>query len=183
MSFLVLPIIGFTLSSAFEQKLARAIKNELSAYSYAILAVAEVENNKLLMPEQLMENQFNVIESGLYAGITELDLLDSPLEHQHKPSYLWQSYSLFSLNPPVILPKPLVGQSKFSEIILGGTKHFSFSLSVSFSTGINLEQIELSHNEHSSNELSNNISPEFPVTIHIIKDLRDFEDVRTARGF
>ncbi|MEW6983016.1 ATP-binding protein [Colwelliaceae bacterium 6471] len=68
---LILPIIGFTLNSAFEEQIKSAIKNELSAYSYSILAVAEVSNNELFLPEQLLENQFNVIQSGLYALITQ----------------------------------------------------------------------------------------------------------------
>lgn len=202
LSLLILPIIGFTLSSAFEQKLARAIKNELSAYSYAILAVAEVEDSKLIMPEQLMENQFNVIESGLYSTITAFSnktINDS--NELTSPEYLWQSYSLFSLKPPEILPEPLVGESEFSEIQLGETKHFSFSLSVSFTSEFNIDHFdnvdnfeeselsehELSDNEFSDNypaksgfsksELLNNTSIEFPVTIHIIKDLRDFEEI------
>ena len=69
MIIIVIPIIGFTLNNAFEVQVRSAVKNELSAYVYSILAVAEVENQQLFMPDQLLENQFNVIESGLYAVI------------------------------------------------------------------------------------------------------------------
>ena len=48
------------------------MQNELKAYSYSIFTVAEVEDNQLLMPEFLLENQFNVSNSGLYALISTL---------------------------------------------------------------------------------------------------------------
>ncbi|WP_252738802.1 ATP-binding protein [Colwellia sp. D2M02] len=151
---LVLPVIGFTLSNAFEQQLANAIKKELSAYSYSILAVAEVDNSQLLMPEQLLENQFNVVESGLYAEITAIT--PTTLNEQS----LWQSYSLLSLPPLSNLPSPKVGQREFSQIDIAGQAHFAFSYSVSF-----------------SDSFSGHGNDEFPVTIHIMKDLRDFEQL------
>ena len=40
MTVVMLPIIGFTLSNAFERQLSQAIKNELKAYSYSIFTVA-----------------------------------------------------------------------------------------------------------------------------------------------
>ena len=66
----LLPLIGITLNDAFKQQVNSAAESELSAYIYSILAVAEVENNQLQMPELLLENQFNTIQSGLYAFIS-----------------------------------------------------------------------------------------------------------------
>lgn len=156
MTVVMLPIIGFTLTKAFEKQLMLAIQNELKAYSYSIFTVAEVENNQLLMPELLLETQFNVNQSGLYALITAL-----PKDNQQtKPTKqtkldsepLWQSQSLLTFSLPAILPFPEVGQTQFSSIDLAGSSHLLYSFSVSF---------------------SDNGQP-FPVTLHLIKDQQDF---------
>ena len=70
MIMVILPIIAVIIVNSFEEHTVRSIKNELSAYSYSILAVAEVEQANLVMPETLIENQFNVSSSGLYAFIS-----------------------------------------------------------------------------------------------------------------
>ena len=71
MIFILLPIVGFIISNAYEKHMVASIENELSAYSYSILAIIEVEDNTLVMPEQLLETQFNVSQSGLYAVLTK----------------------------------------------------------------------------------------------------------------
>ena len=60
---ILMPLIGFMLNSAFQQQAKSSLKNELNAYIYSILAVAEVENGQLIMPELLLENQFNIIHN------------------------------------------------------------------------------------------------------------------------
>ena len=147
MTFIILPIIGVTLSNAFERQIVTSIKKELTAYSYSILAVAEVEEGSLSMPEQLLENQFNVIQSGLYAIISELNI-DPSQEYRQ----LWHSNSLLSISSPTISILPKVGNSRFSTLIINSKKHFIFSFSVSFS----------------SNEKN------VPLTVHIIKNYNDF---------
>ncbi len=151
MTVVMLPIIGFTLTNAFERQLSLAIKNELKAYSYSIFTVAEVENNQLLMPDSLLENQFNVSQSGLYALITPL-LLDSQKADSQTNKPLWQSQSLLTLAQPTSLPSPDVGQTKFSKISLADNSHLLYSFSVSFSEN----------------------GKAFPVTLHLIKDQRQF---------
>lgn len=146
MTVIMLPIIGLTLTNAFERQLSQAVKNELKAYSYSIFTVAEVDNNKLLMPELLLENQFNVSQSGLYALIAPL--LAS--NNENKP--LWQSQSLLTLSLPTSLPSPDVGKTKFSNINLAGSSHLLYSFSVSFSDN----------------------GQTFPVTLHLIKDQQQF---------
>jgi two-component system sensor histidine kinase PhoQ len=123
MIFILLPIIGFVLSSAFEKQLKSAVNNELSAYSYSILAVAEVEDEKLFMPEVLLENQFNVIDSGLYAQINRMGDSGQPL---------WISPSLLTQTLTSSLPRPTVGTSLFSEVSLANNHHFLYSFSVNF---------------------------------------------------
>ena len=148
MTVIMLPIIGFTLSSAFERQLMLGSQNELKAYSYSILTVAEVENNELVMPELLLENQFNVSQSGLYAVITPTDNVAILAESKPENRPLWQSQSLLTLSLPVLLPSPIVGETLFSTIDLEGSSHLLFSFSVSFF----------------------NNGQEFPITLHIIKD-------------
>ncbi|MBU2925623.1 ATP-binding protein [Colwellia sp. 4_MG-2023] len=148
MTVIMLPIIGFTLSSAFERQLMSGSQNELKAYSYSILTVAEVENNELVMPELLLENQFNVSQSGLYAVITPTDDVAILAESKPENRPLWQSQSLLTLSLPTLLPSPIVGETLFSTIDLEGSSHLLFSFSVSFF----------------------NNGQEFPITLHIIKD-------------
>ncbi len=122
MVIIILPIIGITLHNAFEKQIRSSVKNELSAYSYAILAVAEVENQSLFMPEQLLDNQFNVSQTGLYAVITAPD----------GKKILWQSKSLLGLTLPKDLPTPSLGKQSFNEITLDNKAHLIYSFSVSF---------------------------------------------------
>lgn len=124
MTIIVLPIIGLTLSKAFEKQVITSVSNELSAYSYSLLAVAEVENQTLFMPEQLLENQLNVIQSGLYGLITDV---------KNDNNVLWHSDSLLSIELPEILPLTTIGDSRFSTLVLDDKKHFIFSFTVSFS--------------------------------------------------
>lgn len=133
----------------------RSIENELSAYSYSILAVAEVEQDKLVMPGALIENQFNINESGLYAFISgeENAKKSAPEKYNlNKNSTLWRSESLLTLNLPQSLPNNLAqlvtGKTAFNTIELNQSSHFIYSYGVSF------------------NEGDKNI----PLTVHIVKD-------------
>lgn len=150
MTIVMLPVIGFTLTKAFERQLSVALENELTAYSYSILTVAEVEERQLLMPEYLLENQFNISQSGLYALINSLPKQNVPAEK------LWQSQSLLTLPLQALsaefIPSPKIGENVFSSVILEGRKHLLYSFSVSF---------------------SDNAQP-FPITLHLIKDQKEY---------
>ena len=149
MVIIILPVIAFIIMNSFEKHMVRSIENELSAYSYSILAVAEVEQHSLIMPEALIENQFNVSASGLYAFIT-------PQGKQLKDALLWRSQSLLTLSLPKKVPtqvaRLITGDKAFSSIDISGVPHFIFSYAISFSEG----------EEH------------FPMTVHIIKDKQTF---------
>ena len=168
MIVVMLPIIGITLNNAFDKQLKSAIKNELKAQSFSIFSVAEVENKQLLMPEQLLENQFNVIQSGLYALIATIPeplIPNLAVSYSSKPyikqtavtesSILWKSHSLLALPLPNQLPSPEIGKSFFSEQQLDGKIHLVYSFSASF----------------------NEEGQEFPITLHIIKDQSEFLSV------
>ena len=150
MTIVMLPVIGFTLTNAFDRQLSVAMKNEITAYSYSILTVAEVDNNQLEMPEYLLENQFNISQSGLYALINSLPNKNFSVET------LWQSQSLLTLSlqtlSPELIPSPKIGENVFSAITLEGKEHLLYSFSVSF---------------------SDNARP-FPITLHLIKDQKEF---------
>jgi len=148
MTVVMLPIIGFTLTNAFELQLSQGMKNELKAYSYSIFTVAEVENGELLMPELLLENQFNVSQSGLYALITPL--FNS--EQQGQNTVLWQSKSLLAMLLPSPLGSPKIGKTQFSKIYLADREHLLYSFSASFSDN----------------------GQAFPITLHLIKDQQEF---------
>ena len=159
----LIPLIGFTLNDAFKQQVKSATRNELSAYVSAVLAVTEVQNQQLVMPEQLLENQFNVIQSGLYA------LISAPAGHKsnnnpvlsqlkNTSSIAWQSNSFLGLEAPDDLPSPPTGQSEFSEIKLEGKPYLIYSFSAIFE-------------QHPTSKQTQPL----PLTIHIIKDQADFQ--------
>jgi len=152
MVFILLPLVGYTIVNSYEKHMVASVKNELSAYSYSILAVAEVEKHQLQMPEFLLENQFNVSHSGLYASFTE---------SENSLNGLWQSKSLLGIDFPRIEAIPDIGQHHFYQTKLQAkslsepneTSYFVYSISVSFS----------------SNALP------FATTLHIIKDKEQFQ--------
>ncbi|MEI8601531.1 ATP-binding protein [Shewanella sp. PP-Sp27a-2] len=142
----LLPLIGVALNDAFTEQVKSATKNELSAYVYSILAVTEVENKQISIPELVLENRFNLIQSGLYAIATTEDA-------SGKQTIVWHSQSFMGMMPPPHFTIPATGQSAFEQIELAEQPHLIYSFSVSFA----------SQNQN------------VPVTIHIIKDEREFQ--------
>lgn len=160
----VLPSIGIALNNAFEQQVRANVQDQLNAYFYSILAVTEMENGELLMPEALLDNQFNVINSGLYALISGANLLKVSTGPE-QPSIRWFSNSFLGANISHALPTPEVGKSRFAQIELNGEAHFIYSFSVRFDVlGTGDEQ-----NEKSA-----------PITLHIIKDLASIIEQQNA---
>jgi len=159
MTFIILPIIGLTLSNAFEKQIINSVKKELTAYSYSLLAVAEIDQQTLFMPDQLLENQFNVMQSGLYGVITKLNGTKTNSERNAEDTnrinntVLWHSNSLLSIDKPLIPSSPKVGQTSFSTFNFEQQQHFIFSLSVSFTSS----------------------KGDFELTVHVIKNYDDFE--------
>jgi len=154
MIFILLPIVGLIISNAYEKHMVASLKNELSAYSYSILAIIEVENNTLVMPEQLLENQFNVSQSGLYAALTmspkvrQNNKVNAPSTVSEK---IWSSQSLLSPWHAENFQQPNLGASAFYQAEIANQQHFVYSLSVSYGS-----------EQHP-----------FPMTLHIIKQQHD----------
>ena len=152
MVMVILPIVAFFISNAYQKHMNASVENELVAYSYSILAVAELEDGLLLMPEALAENQFNTSESGLYALMTSKGNI---------PRTLWRSSSLLAMVIPYELQSPKVGESRFYSIPVDDINHFVYSFSVSFSDSLN--------QENSLQEM----------TLHIIKQQADYQLLMT----
>lgn len=153
MIMVMLPVIGITLSNAFNEQLKSALENELRAYSFSIFSVAEVEDNQLQMPEMLLENQFNVIQSGLYAEIiSKPPTMASASNHKSDSKILWQSNSLMGVMVTEDLPSPKVGDFVFTQVLIENQPHMAYSISVSFGE----------------------YEGAFPVTLHIFKNEAEF---------
>ena len=167
--FLILPLLGLALSAAFEKHLLSSIKNELSAHNYAILAVAEVEQQQLSMPLQLAEPLFNTPQSGLYAVISPLAKAtegSNDFEHNlHNDNRnlslankaLWTSGSLLGIELPEIMQPKQLATPAFQQLHLSEQHYFVFSFAVSFSE----------------------LDGEFPIVVHIVKDDDSFEHLVT----
>lgn len=131
-----------------------SLKNELSAYSYSILAIIEIENSTLVMPEQLLETQFNVSQSGLYAVLSSSFPTMQNNSVNKRPTLsnkLWSSQSLLSPWQTERFQQPHLGDSAFYQAEIATQPHFVYSLSVSYGS----EQ------------------QPFPMTLHIIKQQKD----------
>ena len=142
----LLPLIGVALNDAFTEQVKSATKNELSAYVYSILAVTEVDNQRISIPELVLENRFNLVQSGLYAIATTEDTSGTQ-------AIVWHSQSFMGITPPPHFTIPATGQSAFEQITLADKPHLVYSFSVSFASQ----------------------DQNVPVTIHIIKDELAFQ--------
>lgn len=159
-TLVVLPSIGIALNKAFEQQVRANVQDQLSAYFYSVLAVTEMDGGDLLMPEALLENQFNVINSGLYALVSSADSsrAKTPFYSDVSDTLLWFSNSFLGANINQSLPHPAVGESEFGQVMLNDELHFIFSYSVQFETSSAFEE-------------QDGPSAAAPITLHIVKDL------------
>jgi two-component system sensor histidine kinase PhoQ len=152
----VLPSIGIALNNAFKAQVEENLKDQLNAYFYSVLAVTEFENGELIMPAALLENQFNVINSGLYALIsssqTPVGNIPAAQTGSNELNILWFSNSFLGANFSQNLPSPALGQSRFGQIALNDDAHFIYSFSVRF-------------------DIANDNAAAPIITLHIIKDL------------
>lgn len=163
LSLVLLPIIGVALKDAFSQQVRENVKDQLNAYFYSILAVTEFENTQLLMPDVLLDNQFNLINSGYYALITNAP----PKSNQpvQEPNILWFSNSFLGTSVNSELPIPEVGNSKFGEVLVNQQGHFIYSYTVRF------EIASIDNDTDITNP---------SVTLHIIRDMQSIEQQQHA---
>lgn len=125
MVFVLLPMSGLLISNAYEKHMLNGVKNELTAFSFSILAIIEIENENLVMPELLINDRFNVSQSGLYAALTTST-------NQQQATVLWQSQSiLFNWQAKKFI-EPILGKHRFYQVNIDNAPHFVYSISVSY---------------------------------------------------
>jgi len=64
--FLFLFVAGFVIHLSFQKSLLAAQKERMRLQIEALLAVAEVEGNKVRLPSSLYEAQFGQVESAIF---------------------------------------------------------------------------------------------------------------------
>ncbi len=173
---IVLPTIGLALNKAFAEQVKANLQAQLNAYFYAVLAVTEFDGGELFMPEVLLENQFNVINSGLYALISESSLLGkdggsdaSTQAPREGTNILWFSNSFLGAELDASLPAPALGSGQFSQVTINGSPHFIYSYSVRF---------DLRDEKDNGSATAVKRSP--IITLHIIKDMQGISEQQEA---
>jgi two-component system, OmpR family, sensor histidine kinase PhoQ len=105
-----LGLMGFVLDKAFQQSAEQSVEEKLLIHVYGLLAVSDVADDELYLPDELQEPRFNSLGSGLFGLV-----LDSQGEE------LWQSPSTLDLqlenaNPDLFYTNLTPGKAKFGKI-------------------------------------------------------------------
>lgn len=115
-------LTAVALERAFTDSSESALQDTLRSQLYALMAVAEVDNNTVVMPSQELGVLLGLPGSGLYAYITG-----------SKDEILWQSSSVLSANPPP--PVSLASAEKrFSKTSVDGKAYYTFAYGVGWLT-------------------------------------------------
>jgi len=69
--FLFLGLMGLVIDQAFQRSAEQGVSERLMIHVYGLLAVTEVENTRLVMPEMMQEPGFNTLGSGLYGLVLD----------------------------------------------------------------------------------------------------------------
>ena len=111
-----------TLERAFVDSSESALRDTLTSQLYALMAVAEVENNSVTMPSEELDVLLGLPGSGIYGYITNND-----------GRVLWQSSSALGAKPPQ--PVFLASADKqFRKISVGDKSYYSFAYGVDWSS-------------------------------------------------
>ncbi len=111
-------LTAVALERAFTDSSESALRDTLSSQLYALMAVAEVDNDTVVMPSQELGVLLGLPGSGLYGYITG-----------SKGQILWQSSSVLSANPPP--PVSLASAEKrFTKKDFDGNAYYTFAYGV-----------------------------------------------------
>ncbi|REL30045.1 ATP-binding protein [Thalassotalea euphylliae] len=162
MLFVLLPAIGFTLDDAFAKHLLKAVEQELTAHSYSILAETDYIDGELLTPTNFQESQFNVIDSGLYALISDQIPIagtstETPIETKTQ-RLIWHSDSALNITSMDNLFYPAQGERAFYSVTFAEQAMFVSSFSVNFA----------------------DLNQDMPLTLHIAKSQQDYMAAQKA---
>jgi two-component system sensor histidine kinase PhoQ len=107
-----------TLERAFVESSESALRDNLTSQLYALMAAAEVENGKVIMPSDQLDALLGLPASGVYAFITG-----------KSGNILWQSSSALGAEPPQ--PETLPGGEKqFRKTGTAGKDYYCFAYGV-----------------------------------------------------
>jgi len=115
-------LTAVTLERAFVESSESALRDTLTSQLYALMAAAEVENSKVLMPSSQLDALLGLPASGMYACITS-----------KTGKKLWQSSSALGAK----LPQPdtlASGESKFNDVSVDGYEFYTFAYGVDWAT-------------------------------------------------
>ena len=157
MLLVLLPAIGLALDDAFARHLLKAVEQELTAHSYSILAETDYVDGELLTPTLFQESQFNVIDSGLYALIS--DQKNTTAQTQTPaPELIWHSDSALNITSIDMLYYPAQGERLFYLVDFAGQAMFVSSFSVNFT----------------------DLNQDMPLTLHIAKSQQEYMAAQKA---
>ena len=112
-----------TLERAFVDSSESALRDTLTSQLYALMAVAEVENNTLIMPSNELDALLGLPSSGIYAYVTG-----------KTGKILWKSSSALGAKPPQ--PVSLAGGDKrFDKINVDTDTYYTFAYGVDWADG------------------------------------------------
>ena len=115
-------LTAVTLERAFIDSSESALRDTLTSQLYALMAVAEVEKNKLTMPSNELDALLGLPSSGIYAYITN-----------KTGRTLWQSSSALGAKPPQ--PVSLSGGHKrFDKIRVDNITYYTFAYGVDWAS-------------------------------------------------
>lgn len=115
-------LTAVTLERAFIDSNESALRDTLTSQLYALMAVAEVENEKLLMPSDELDALLGLPSSGIYAFVTS-----------NKGEILWQSSSVLGATPPAPVALP-AGEKQFNKSRVKQISYYTFAYGVDWST-------------------------------------------------
>jgi two-component system sensor histidine kinase PhoQ len=112
---LFLGLAGYGLEGAFRDALREAEFEKGKVQSYLLLGAAELEDERIALPEALPEPRYGQLGSGLYAQVRGRD-----------GAAWWQSRSADLLDLPLLAPALVVGETAFGEARAGDTPLFFY---------------------------------------------------------
>ncbi len=115
-------LTAITLERAFVSSSETALRDTLTSQLYALMAVAEVDNETVTMPSDELDVLLGLPQSGMYASIAD-----------SAGKILWQSSSVLGATPP--LPVTLAGGvSRFAQSSVSSQAYYSFAYGIDWSS-------------------------------------------------
>ncbi len=115
-------LTALTLERAFIDSSESALRDTLTSQLYALMAVAEVENNTLTMPTNELDALLGLPSSGIYATITN-----------KTGAKLWQSSSALGASPPQPISLSS-GEKHFKKTAVNGISYYSLAYGVDWAS-------------------------------------------------